>query len=150
MTVAVLLAVALFGYAAPPALPDVPPRVIFDNSGGRVFFNHAGHAEDYGYACEDCHHDGVENARPQPCGHCHPKEFGKSFARSHQNWFPSKEYCGRCHDSEPKPGMAEGERPDKDMIPLQADALHAQCMGCHESVDAGPFGDDSCNTCHAK
>lgn len=150
VTVALLLAVALYGYATPVSRPDVPPRVVLDNSGGRVFFDHGAHAEDYGYECTECHHDGVEGRRPLPCGTCHARNFDEAFARTHADSFPNREYCARCHDVEPAPGLSKDDLPDKDLLPLRSDAFHGQCLGCHESVDAGPYGEDSCTTCHAK
>lgn len=150
VTVAALLAVAVLGYATDHPKPDVPPRVLFDNSGGRVFLGHAAHADDYGYDCADCHHDGVDDQRPVQCGACHPREFGPEFAAAHQKAFPSEEYCQRCHDEAPRAGMPEDERPDTDLLPTRADAFHGQCMSCHEAEDAGPYGEDSCTSCHAK
>lgn len=146
--VAALVAVAVAGYAAGDPKPDVPPRVLFDNGGGRVVFDHATHAQDLGYECADCHHDVVDDARPLACGTCHPKEFGPKFAKEHQTAFPSDAYCARCHDGDPH--AAGAELPDTDMIPLRSDAFHGQCMGCHQSEDAGPYGDDSCTSCHGK
>lgn len=151
MTVAVLLAVALFGYVSPKAEDTVPARVVLDNSGGRVIFSHAAHAEDYGYECVDCHHDEVEDVEsfPADCGSCHPKAVDEKFAKEHKSAFPSDEYCIRCHFDVPGETIPEDDRPYKDMILTRADAFHGQCMGCHEAEFAGPFGEDSCSTCHA-
>lgn len=148
--VAVLLAIAAVGYTTGNPQPDVPPRVLFDNSGGRVFFDHATHAEGYGYDCADCHHDGVDEQRPVACSSCHPKEFGPEFAKTHKTAFPSDAYCQRCHYEAPVEGMPEDERPDPDLLMTRADAFHGQCMGCHEAEDVGPYGEDSCTSCHAK
>lgn len=145
-----LFVVAIFGYTKPPVVQESPARVLMDNTGGRVVFAHAIHADDYGYDCADCHHDGVEGASVIGCGSCHPKAFDGVFRELHQRSFPSREYCERCHDSEPVANMPEDERPDSDMLLVRADALHAQCMDCHKAEDAGPYGDDSCSTCHAK
>ena len=150
VTVAALLAVSLYGYATPPIRPEVPPRVLFDNSGGRVFLDHATHAQGYGYECEDCHHDGAQGDSYLPCGECHPKNFDVMFVKAHQKAFPDKEYCSRCHDEEPADGLPKDELPDVDMMPTRSDAFHGQCMGCHEAEGVGPQGEDSCITCHAK
>jgi len=145
-----LCAVAMIGYSQPPKAQEVPPRVLLDNNGGRVIFTHAAHAQDYGYECADCHHDGVEGARPLPCGSCHPAAFDENFKANHAKAFPSRDYCGRCHDTDPVPGMPAEDRPDPDMLLTRSDAFHGQCMGCHKGLDAGPYGEDSCATCHAK
>lgn len=152
VVVAVLVAVSAVGYLRPDVTQAVPPRTLHENSGGRVIFTHMSHADDYGYACEDCHHDGpeAERARPLPCGTCHPKEFDDDFRVNHQTAFPSEEYCERCHDVDPTPDMAEDERPDKDMLLLRGDAFHAQCMDCHADMGVGPYGKESCYECHAK
>ncbi|BBD07378.1 cytochrome c3 family protein [Desulfovibrio ferrophilus] len=150
VTIAVLLAVAIVGYSQPPVVQKSPTRVLMVNNGGRVFFTHAIHADDYGYDCADCHHDGVEGAEPIACGSCHPKAFDGLFKEVHQRAFPSKEYCERCHDSEPVSSMSDDERPDSDMLLTRADAFHGQCMDCHKAEDAGPYGEESCSTCHAK
>lgn len=152
VTVAVLLVGALIGYVMPTADAAAPARVVLDNSGGRVIFTHAVHADDYGYECADCHHDGVEdeNATPISCGSCHPKSFDEEYAKNHQKMFPSEEYCLRCHDEDPASGVTEDTRPDKDMMLTRADAFHGQCMDCHKAEDAGPYDEDSCYTCHAK
>lgn len=150
VVVAALFAVAMFGYSLPSKPQENPPRVLLDNNGGRVIFTHAIHADDYGYECADCHHDGVEDARPLPCGSCHPAAFDEDFKKNHAEAFPSDAYCERCHYSEPSADMAEEDRPDPDMLYIRSDAFHDQCMGCHEDLDAGPYGDESCATCHAK
>ncbi|UCF91326.1 MAG: cytochrome c3 family protein [Desulfobacterales bacterium] len=45
------------------------------------------------------------------------------------------ESCSECH--------APGEG-DED-VPKRADALHAQCIGCHQEFEAGPA---ECSACH--
>lgn len=152
VVVAVCIVVAAVGYLLPQDSPDAPTRVVMENSGGRVFFTHQLHAEDLGLACEDCHHDGLveEGAKPLPCATCHPKEFDDEFRLKHQKSFPSNDYCERCHYTEPSADMPDEDRPDTDMLPLTGDAFHWQCMGCHESMGAGPYGDESCTECHAK
>ena len=42
--------------------------------------------------------------------------------------------CGECH-------MADGE----DDAPKRSDALHTQCIGCHEESGGGPA---KCDECH--
>lgn len=152
--VAICLVVAVVGYGASSDEKPVPARFVLDNTGGRVISSHVEHADDYGYSCDDCHHGGSENENvsPVPCGSCHPKEFDNDFKIKHQTAFPDKEYCLRCHDDAPKAGtqLAEDDRPDSEMIPARGDAFHDQCMGCHQSEEAGPYGEQSCYECHAR
>ena len=58
--VVLLFAGAVVGYAIPEEKQEVPARIILDNTGGRVVFSHRTHADDYGFDCADCHHDGLE------------------------------------------------------------------------------------------
>ncbi|MFW5490110.1 MAG: cytochrome c3 family protein [Desulfovibrio sp.] len=164
-TVCILLGVvALAGYLLPEGFgsrlsgssADIPPRILLDNGGGRVIFTHAAHAEDYGAECADCHHeDAGDPAHPVACGTCHPKEFDAQFAAEHRYAFPSNDYCLRCHSEQPDINAAPGSMPDEDKpdmesIPTRMDAFHAQCMGCHRDMGAGPYQDNECSSCHAK
>ncbi|WP_432735301.1 cytochrome c3 family protein [Maridesulfovibrio sp. FT414] len=147
--VAVCMIAAVAGFLFPPAVQENPARVVMDNSGGRVIFTHFTHAGEYGYECATCHHDDIGQDRPIPCGSCHPAAFDAKFRAEHQKNFPNTEACLRCHDEVPTGPLAEEDRPDKDNIPLRADAFHGQCMSCHEN-DGGPYGPDSCYECHAR
>ncbi|WP_338666575.1 cytochrome c3 family protein [Pseudodesulfovibrio methanolicus] len=147
--VALLFAGAVVGYAIPVEKQEVPARVILDNTGGRVVFAHRVHAEDYGSACDDCHHDGLEGEAYLPCGTCHPAEFDETFRAEHQKAFPDRKACLRCHDEVPTGPLAEDARPDIESIPTRGEAFHTLCMGCHEE-NGGPFGDDACYQCHAR
>lgn len=147
--VALLFAGAVVGYAIPVEKQEVPARVILDNTGGRVVFAHKVHAEEYGFDCEDCHHDGVDGETYLPCGACHPTEFDERFRADHPKAFPDREACLRCHDVVPEGPLSAEERPDAEFIPVRGEAFHALCVGCHEE-NGGPFGDDACYQCHAR
>jgi len=113
-------------------------------------FSHRMHADDYGFDCADCHHDGMESGNYLPCGSCHPKEFNDEFRKNHQKAFPDKEACKRCHGDIPSGKiLTEDEEPDIESIPTRGEAFHQQCMGCHEE-NGGPYGEDSCYECHAR
>ncbi|WP_054649373.1 cytochrome c3 family protein [Salidesulfovibrio brasiliensis] len=146
---AVLAITAAVGYTLPTEAQDVPPRVILDNTGGRVIFTHQAHTEEYGFDCADCHHDGIGQDEPISCGSCHPAAFDETFRAEHQKAFPDEEACLRCHYDVPGEELAEDNRPDTDFIPTRADAFHGQCMTCHEEF-GGPYGDDTCYDCHAE
>ncbi len=122
---------------------------MLDNSGGRVIFTHVTHTEDFGYECSDCHHDEIGQDKPLPCGSCHPKAFDEKFRKAHQKNFANTEACLRCHENVPTGPLAEEDRPDTENIPLRSEAFHTQCMSCHEN-DGGPYGENSCYTCHAR
>lgn len=147
--VAVLLAIAVAGFTAGATEKTTPARVVMDNAGGRVIFSHKFHIEDYGLECTDCHHDDIEAETYLACGSCHPSEFNEAFRTDHPERFPDDEACLRCHYDTPTETLSDDDRPDTDFIPLRADAFHTQCMSCHEE-NGGPYGDDSCNDCHAR
>ncbi len=44
--------------------------------------------------------------------------------------------CNECHD--------EGDV-EVDAVAGKVDAIHAQCIGCHEGIEAGPV---ECSSCH--
>lgn len=137
------------GYLLAPEKQEVPARIVMDNTGGRVIFTHLAHTDEYGFDCADCHHDEIGQGTPIACGSCHPAEFDATFRAEHQKAFPTEEACLRCHYEQPTSPLAEDNRPDIEDIPTRADAFHGQCMNCHEE-NGGPYGDDSCYSCHAR
>ena len=103
---------------------------------GPVKFTHSKHVQDYGAVCGDCHHD--RHAKP---------------IESHD---PDTIYaCGECHKRE---GLiwgptAENDTSIKDRLAHRANALHMQCIGCHQmynNLNRVVRVAESCKTCHAK
>ena len=140
---------ALIGYLLPARQQDVPARILFENNGGRVIFSHLVHADEYGISCDSCHHEGGDLETPLACGSCHPAAFDDEFVENHIDSFPSEEACAKCHeveDGEVLPDLLM----DVEDIPTRTTAFHDQCMNCHEEVEAGPFGENSCYSCHAR
>lgn len=140
---------ALIGYMLPATVQDVPAKILFENNGGRVIFSHLVHADDYGISCDSCHHEGGDLEDPLACGTCHPREFDDDFLFEHMEYFPDQQACAKCHeveDGEVYPDLLM----DLEDIPTRTNAFHGQCMDCHEEMDAGPFGENSCYTCHAR
>ena len=75
--------VAVVGYTH-DSTGGTPVRLLLENAGGRVVFDHQRHAEDYKVACETCHHEsGKPRENVQPCGACHGIDFGGSFREDH-------------------------------------------------------------------
>ena len=71
--------VAVVGYTH-DTVGKTPVRLLLENAGGRVVFDHRRHAEDYKVACEACHHESAEaRENVQPCGACHGVDFDGSF-----------------------------------------------------------------------
>lgn len=133
-------------------------------------FSHDAHAEEYAPDdCESCHHDASIEPEPQACSDCHKKESTEKMislkeanhtrcAECHLDMYqeglkgcqnchargtvpqkPEQQACSSCHDN-----------PADQLIPTKTSAFHGKCMGCHENMDAGPFGDEACYQCHMK
>ena len=133
---ALLLLVAIVSYAAFPVKePEEPLRLMYHTNAGKVLFDHQKHTAAGGYAlnCADCHHEHPDGDEIEPvaCGLCHPpRPEGKTIP----------EMCLDCHD------QSEIENPE---IMKRSDALHKQCMGCHEEYGAGPMDNpEECSKCH--
>lgn len=108
---AVFLVTGVICYAAfAKKAPDDPIRIMFNNTGGKVLFDHKGHfSEDgYGIACMDCHHDlESEGQRPEACGECHlpdgeeaPKRvdvFHSQCKGCHEEGGSGPVNCSECH-----------------------------------------------------
>jgi hypothetical protein len=105
----VLLAVGIVCYAAFPVRPpEIPIRIMFKSTAGKVLLDHRGHAseEGYGIACKDCHHDlEKEGAKPEACSSCHdadseiklPDAFHKECIGCHEEGGSGPVECSGCH-----------------------------------------------------
>jgi hypothetical protein len=84
-----------------------------------VVFDHDAHAEDYGFACDECHHD---------------YKMGKNV------WEEGDEVqrCKDCHD----PGESKGN-----VMKLQI-AFHQNCRDCHRESAPGEAPFRACYGCH--
>jgi hypothetical protein len=150
----VLAIVAVIGYATPKPPPEMPKRILFENKGGHIVFDHVEHSDMYMIPCEDCHHaDEAPEQKVLPCGRCHQPAFDQAFVQSHVNWDMSDEYCMSCHhegfDGENSMLCSDCHFDEKisDLVPTRMDAFHDQCMDCHEMM-GGPYGQEDCNDCH--
>ena len=131
----VLAVVAVVGYVLPDDAPALPQRILFDNAGGRVVFDHGAHMREYQLRCEACHHATGE----KDWGHeTHIQDYGLD--------------CQSCHhgpDIEPEPGACSmcHEKTGDEAVPSLRDAVHARCMSCHEEAFAEK--DAGCAMCHS-
>ncbi|XPV77215.1 MAG: cytochrome c3 family protein [Desulfovibrio sp.] len=149
LAVCICLLVSAWGYFVSTDQAGPPARIALDNKGGRVLFTHELHTAEYGSDCTDCHHDEAFEQEYVSCGKCHPAEADDVFFATHMNGFTHDESCRTCHDEIQGRVVDMADLPDRSMIITRMDAFHSQCMDCHESMGAGPYGDDSCNQCHA-
>jgi hypothetical protein len=162
----VCLVVGVFCYSSPrAAFPESPVRLLFKTVGGNVLFDHRTHSDTYGLGCMDCHHSQEEgsNELPGDCSVCHDDDskyipaLGKNGKFNHD--VHSKDIglaCSDCHHEyeegsgvEPKL-CSDCHEPggDDDAMLNHREALHKQCIGCHEESGIIP-GKKDCAGCHA-
>lgn len=162
----VCLIVGVFCYASLPAKsPESPVRMMFENLGGNVLFDHSTHSDAYGLDCKDCHHayDDSGSDKPDACGSCHTDggknitAFGENAAFDHDaHSYDMGLACNDCHHNyyeedggAPQP-CSDCHEPgvEDDFMMGRAQAFHAQCIGCHENFGVTPASDD-CAGCHS-
>ncbi len=89
-----LLAVA--GYVLPHSEETTPTRVLLDNKGGKVVFEHKAHAEGYGLECATCHHAENLEKGVSPCGECHNAATAEFNIPDRMEAFHLR--CMGCHE----------------------------------------------------
>jgi len=122
-------ALACVGFVSTGVLvaADIPEEITISNEGykkdtkGPVIFDHKKHAEDYGIACSDCHHD---------------YQNGQNVWKEGD---PVKK-CNTCHNPEKKQGNVDKLNT----------AYHNNCKNCHkeQAPDTAPY--KKCEGCHQK
>ena len=133
--------VAVVGYTH-DTVGKTPVRLLLENAGGRVVFDHRRHAEDYKVACETCHHESAEaRENVQPCGACHGVDFDGSFREDHVAAFADDETtCATCHHM--------GSAPAKWDHAAHAEEYGLSCTDCHHAnadIEPEPA---RCTACH--
>ncbi len=147
----------------------VAGNVLFDHQGhidyeGDCYVcHHHGNEEEF-TACDACHLPAAPKKEPEICLKCHPLSDDSYMQDVHHEHHvlmeddPDTWSCKECHQ------LAEGETiplacsdcHDPADIEGQAkimkyqkadDAMHDQCIGCHEDYGTGPA---ACNECHAQ
>ena len=140
-TVMAVLFVSVAVYAGAP----VPDKISMETDGyakrtkGVVVFSHKAHAEKYGIACGECHHD----AQGKPLA----LKGGESVQK-----------CVACHTDTGKPAKGEKLSKADKVKKYHKEALHANCIGCHKEYnkEKGYKSSDakaapqSCSKCHPK
>lgn len=138
--VVILAIVAIVGYLRPAATEEMPRRILFDSSGGKVIFTHLDHEEKYVQNCATCHHESQDpGPKPVECGKCHPREFTPEYIADHSTWFTSDQQCARCHHAE-FTGMVYNH--DE-----HAELYTSGCTDCHHDTDIEP-APTNCGECH--
>lgn len=138
----VLLAVlSIVGYALPPQSEKIPQRILFDNAGGKVVFDHRVHAAEYDIACQTCHHENT-TARDavKPCGTCHGVTFDAAFRKDHATAINDLPSCATCHHMTFKPAPWGHEAHSKE--------YGVECRDCHHTDTAIEPEPQNCADCH--
>lgn len=155
-----LLLLAIAGYMLPGQETPVTKRILLENPGGRVVFDHAVHVDNYGLDCADCHHE-LENIpeaeyaetfsaeQVLDCGTCHGVDFGdeneevrEAFAANHMGDFADPYACVTCHHLEFEPVEPIDWGHD-----MHFEDLGLDCLSCHHdtSIEDVP---QNCANCH--
>lgn len=137
----ILAVVAVLGYALPEREENVPRRILMDNAGGAVVFQHADHADKLKIPCETCHH---ESAAPRedvrPCKMCHGVTFDVAFRQSHATAIKDEDSCVTCHHYELKSKKWGHDKHHKE--------IGVDCRFCHHEDTGIEPEPQNCADCH--
>jgi hypothetical protein len=137
----VLTITAVAGYLLPENKEPTPRRVLLDNTGGPVVFQHADHAAKQKIPCRRCHHEQPENSKNAlRCNACHGIAMDGSFRKTHADAFQGNDACVTCHHAE----FARKDWGHK----KHSDEFGVDCRSCHhENADIEPEP-QNCASCH--
>ncbi len=162
----VLFVIGGLAYFMPTSEEPLPNRILLQNAGGRVVFDHTLHGSIAGVDCASCHHEmnitGEQNPESvMKCGACHISPTNTTFATTHQALYDAKDggkSCITCHHMDEAADSTElGSVVGKDFqscsschpeTPNRMDAFHKNCMGCHDELAKGPRTESPCAQCH--
>lgn len=133
--------IALVGYAISTPTQAMPTRILLENTGGKVVFDHQVHASQYKIECQKCHH---ENSTPrenvQSCGTCHGVTFDETFKTTHAQRINDLPSCVTCHHMEFKPSQWGHDEHSKD--------YGVDCRSCHHTDTSIEPEPQNCANCH--
>lgn len=140
-TVICLALLALISYIMPDKPDAIPTRILFDNAGGKVVFDHKVHAEKYKIECQSCHHESSEpRENVKSCGTCHGVVIDSSFKKNHVEEIADFPSCVTCHHV---------EFSSKDWgHETHVEEYGLDCTDCHHldtNIESEP---QNCATCH--
>ncbi len=152
ITSAVAILLAILGFFTPsPEVEKVPVRVLLENTGGAVVFDHKTHVEKYDVSCVECHHElsptkssNTADLKVLDCGSCHGVTFDEKFVTEHQDMmkgpFTEKMQCATCHHIEfTKTDWGHD---------MHVEDFGLDCTSCHhEDTDIEPEP-QNCANCH--
>ncbi len=137
----ILALLALVGYMLPEQQGKVPRRILMENTGGAVVFQHAAHADKLKIPCEICHHESPEAREDvRPCKSCHGVVFDAAFKKNHVTAITDNASCVTCHHYELKRKKWGHDRHHQE--------IGVDCRFCHhENTDIEPEP-QNCADCH--
>ncbi len=149
LSIAIIL--AAIGFFVPAEQEEkVPVRLLLENTGGAVVFDHKVHVEKYALECVACHHELSPNTASSAdlevldCGSCHGILFDEKFVAEHQDMekgiYTSKMQCATCHHIEfTKTDWGHD---------MHSEDFGLDCTSCHhEDTDIEPEP-QNCANCH--
>ncbi len=133
------VSVAVYAGTQAPDTKTMKTKGYAKHTKGLVTFSHKAHAEKYGIACGECHHD----------------DKGAPLALKGGE---SVQGCVVCHKETAKAPKGEKLSKKDKIVKYHKEALHANCIGCHKAFNkkngfkskdpkAAP---QSCKDCHPK
>ncbi len=143
ITATILIIIAFIGYSIPIKEDSFPQRILFENIGGQVVFDHVLHSEKYDVACEKCHHESTQpREQVQKCGSCHGTDFENiSFKTTHIVTFNNDQgACVTCHHLELTPSHWNHNEHNK-----QYDITCQECHHKNLKIEPEP---QNCSNCH--
>ncbi|MBQ8173229.1 MAG: cytochrome c3 family protein [Mailhella sp.] len=139
-----LMAVSLGGYLLTETPESMPTRILMQNAGGRVVFDHAGHIGKYDIACIDCHHDAASSEKAGlACKTCHLQE-ALPYVPAHKA-SADKYSCATCHHAFVEPKNWYHDKHGQDF----AGYFDKDCTACHHGPQLEPTP-QNCADCHDK
>lgn len=145
---AVLAVTGIAGYLLPtgPVAGDKEPatrRILFDNAGGPVVFDHQKHSSLLQEDCATCHHESLRKTpdKAMACASCHGVALDAPFKEGHAAGYPP-ESCVTCHHYE-LAAKDWGHQKHSDELGVDCTSCHhadtdiepepQNCAGCHEA-----------------
>lgn len=137
----ILAAGAVVGYLLPEPSEAVPQRVLLDNAGGPVVFQHADHAFQLKIPCQKCHHESpVKRENVQRCESCHGIAVNAAFKKNHIAAFNDNAACATCHHYELGPKKWGHKKHQED--------YGVDCRECHHKNTEIEPEPQNCADCH--
>lgn len=119
----------------------MPTRILLDNAGGKVVFDHQVHAAQYKIECQKCHHENTSaRENVQSCGTCHGVTFDAQFKTTHAQRINDLPSCVTCHHMEFKASKWGHAEHSKD--------YGVDCRSCHHTDTAIEPEPQNCANCH--